>query len=330
MRALVTGGGGFLGTALCRRLRERGDEVTSISRGLHPHLRKLGVITLRGDLQDVATLTSAAEGQDVVFHVAAKAGVWGSLREFHQTNVVGTKNVIAACRSAGVGRLVHTSSPSVCFDGSDHRMASSNLPYATKFLAHYPASKAEAERLVLGENSPSLVTCALRPHLIFGPGDPHLLPRLVEVARAGKLAIVGDGNNEVTLCFVENAALAHALAADSLTIDSPHAGRAYFIGQERPVRLWDWIHSVLQQLDIAPIERQVSLRVAYTAGALLEAVYRVLPLRGEPRMTRFVATQLATSHSYSMAPARDHFGYREEVGQLEATERTTEWLATCR
>ncbi len=330
MRALVTGGGGFLGTELCRQLRARGDEVASISRGNHPHLRELGVDTLRADLADTQALARAAEGRDVVFHVAAKAGVWGKRSEFFAANVEGTRSVVEACRAAGVPRLLHTSSPSVCFDGTDHIDASNDLPLATEFFAHYPESKAEAERLALEANGDGLAVCALRPHLIFGPGDPHLLPRVVATARAGKLARIGDGANEVTLCYVENAAHAHVLAADALAPDSPHAGRGYFIGQEEPVQLWEWIDELLVRLGVAPVERKMSQGAAYRIGTVLERLHTWLPLPGEPRMTRFVATQLATSHSYSMAPAREAFGYRERVDLREATERTARWLAqTC-
>lgn len=327
MRVLVTGGGGFLGSALCRRLRARGDEVTSISRGDHPHLRQLGVVALRGDLGDAEAMARAAAGQEAVVHAAAKAGVWGRRRDYVETNLRGTRNVIAACRAAGVPRLVHTSSPSVCFDGRDHLRAGPDLPYAARFLAPYPETKAAAEREVLAENSPSLATCALRPHLIFGPGDPHLLPRLVERARAGRLAVVGAGDNEVTLCYVENAAAAHVAALDRLEAGAPHAGRAYFVGQEQPVRLWTWVGDLLRELGLPPVERRLSLRTAYAAGALCELAWRLLPLRGEPPMTRFVATQLATSHSYDMAPAREAFGYEEEVDLAAATRATVEWLA---
>lgn len=322
MRALVTGGGGFLGTALCRLLRERDWEVRSISRGEHAHLAELGVEHRCADLTDLDALTSAAEGRDVVFHVAAKAGVWGRREEYHRINVVGTHNVLAACHAASVPRLVHTSSPSVCFDGTDHVNARNDLPLATSFLAHYPASKAEAEREVLAAGGQGLATCALRPHLIFGPGDPHLLPRLVARARAGRLARVGNGENEVTLCYVENAALAHLQAAERLEPNAPHAGRAYFIGQREPVNLWRWIDELLASLSVAPVKRHLSLRTAYSIGAVLELFWRALPLSGEPPMTRFVATQLATSHSYSMEPATRDFGYTPTVDMAEALRRT--------
>jgi 2-alkyl-3-oxoalkanoate reductase len=326
VKALVTGGGGFLGTALCRELRARDWEVRSISRGAHPHLAELGVEHRCADLADTGALTSAANDRGVVFHVAAMAGVWGRLEDYRRANVVGTLNVLAACREAGVPRLVHTSSPSVCFDGTDHLRAGNDLPLATSFLAHYPATKAEAEREVLAANSPELATCALRPHLIFGPGDPHLLPRLVERARAGRLARVGPGDNEVTLCYVENAALAHVQAAERLEPEAPHAGGAYFVGQREPVRLWEWIDELLGALGIPPVRRRLSLRTAYSLGAVLEGLWRVLRISGEPPMTRFVATQLATSHSYSMEPAERDFGYAPRVEMAEALERTTEKL----
>lgn len=322
MKALVTGGGGFLGTALCRELHARAWEVASLSRNAQPHLAELGVQHIRADLADAAAISAAARDRDVVFHVAAMAGVWGSREDYYRANVVGTKNVLAACRDTGVSRLVHTSSPSVCFDGQDHLNAGNDLPLATRFLAHYPATKAEAERAVLYANSSRLATCALRPHLIFGPGDPHLLPRLVSRARAGRLARVGKGTNEVTLCYVENAALAHVLAAERLEPDAPHAGQAYFIGQEDPVLLWEWIDELLQALDIEPVRRRMPLRVAYSIGAVLESIWRLGRLGGEPPMTRFVATQLATSHSYSMEPARRDFGYEERVSMEAALART--------
>ena len=322
MRALVTGGGGFLGSALCRALIARGHEVSSLARGDYPHLRELGVTTVRADLADAEAVREAAGGCDVVFHVAAKAGVFGKAAEYEVANVTGTENVLAACRAAGVPRLVHTSSPSVCFDGQDHRNAGNDLPRASEFLADYPRTKARAEELVLAANSAELATCALRPHLIFGPGDPHIVPRLVQRARSGRLRVVGDGNNEVTLCYVDNAAHAHVLAGESLAPGAAHAGQAYFIGQEEPVQLWPWINELLGGLGIAPVRRRISQAAAYRLGALLEAIWRTLHLGGEPPMTRFVAAQLATSHSYDMAPARRDFGYRELVSGEEALART--------
>ncbi|TDJ77160.1 MAG: NAD-dependent epimerase/dehydratase family protein [Planctomycetota bacterium] len=322
MKAVVTGGGGFLGRAIVEGLLARGDEVTSISRGAYPELQALGVRTVRADLADAGALRAAIAGADTVFHAAAKAGVWGPRDEYFRTNVEGTRHVIEACRAHGVPRLVYTSSPSVCFDGADHVNAGNDLPYARRFLAHYPASKARAEALVLAANSPELATCALRPHLIFGPRDPHLVPRLLDRAKKGRLAIVGDGTNEVSLTYVDNAANAHLQAAESLAPGARHAGKAYFIGQAQPVALWTWIDELLASQGLGPVTRRVSAQTARRVGAALELAWRALHLPGEPPMTRFVAAQLSTSHTYDLAPARDDFGYREDVSLAEGTRRT--------
>jgi nucleoside-diphosphate-sugar epimerase len=323
VKAVVTGGGGFLGRALVARLLARGDEVTSVARGAYPELERAGVHCVRADLAAPGdALERACAGAEVVFHCAAKAGVWGPRAEYFAANVEGTRNVLAACRRAGVSRLVHTSSPSVCFDGADHRRASNDLPHATRFRAHYPASKARAEAEVLRANAGALATCALRPHLVFGPGDPHILPRLIARARAGALRIIGSGGNEVSLTYVDNAAAAHVAAADRLAPGAPHAGRAYFVCQAEPVRLWSWINELLVALGIEPVTRRLPYPAAYALGATFELAWHALRRAGEPPLTRFVAAQLARSHSYDLAPARADFGYVEEVDLAEATRRT--------
>ncbi len=319
---LVTGGAGFVGRAVVEALRAEGLGVTSASRGEHAELRALGARTVAMDLGDPDSVDAAVAGHHTVFHVAALTGVWGKVADYERTNVAGTRNLLAACRKHGVKRLVYTSSPSVCFDGADHRRAKNDLPYAREFLCAYPRTKAEAERLVLAANGDGgLATCALRPHLVFGPRDPHLVPRLLDRARKGRLAIVGGGANEVSLTYVDNAAAAHLDAARTLAPDAPHAGRAYFVAQEEPVQLWEWIDELLRAAGVPPVKRRVPAGAAYGAGAVLELVWRSLRLRGEPPMTRFVARQLATSHSYDLEPARRDFGYRERVDMNEATRR---------
>ena len=326
MRAFVTGGGGFLGGAIVRLLRARGDEVTSYSRGEYPELEALGVKHVRGDLGDLKLLLDSLRSHDTVFHVAAKAGIALGREAFWSANVDGTRNVLAGALESGVERLVFTSSPSVCFDGRGHTNASNDLPYSTRFLAPYPESKAAAERMVLAANGRSaLATCALRPHLVFGPGDPHLLPRLIERGRAGKLAIVGKGTNEVSLTYIENAAHAHLDAADRLTRSAPHAGKAYFVAQKEPVALWTWINDLFGSLGIPPVTRKVPMPLAYAAGMWLENLAKP---DVEARMTRFLALQLATSHSYDLGPAERDFGYVERVSMSEATRITVESLRT--
>jgi nucleoside-diphosphate-sugar epimerase len=321
MRVLVTGGGGFLGRAIVTALQARGHEVSSGSRGTYPELADCGVATIQLDLADEAATAAAVAEHDAVIHTAALTGIWGPREDFFKTNVDGTRNVISGCLKHGVSRLVYTSSPSVCFDGRGHRAAKNDLPYAKRYLCAYPETKAIAERLVLKANGRSLATCALRPHLIFGPRDPHLIPRLIERARKGRLAIVGDGTNEVSLTFVENAAAAHVDALEALEADAAHAGRAYFLGQKEPVRLWDWIGELFERVGVPPVTRRVPKRVAYVGGAVLELVWNLFSRAGEPPMTRFVASQLAVDHSYDLGPAERDFGYRERVDLALATDR---------
>ncbi|MEM7519154.1 MAG: NAD-dependent epimerase/dehydratase family protein, partial [Planctomycetota bacterium] len=329
MKVLVTGGGGFLGSAIVRRLVERGDEVTSFSRSYYQSLADLGVRQVRGYLGEEADVMRALEGAELCFHVAAKAGIWGPAEEYERTNVRGTRNVVAGCIEHDVKRLVLTSSPSVCFSGDDHVNASNDLPYARDYHCDYPRTKAESEKFVLASNGRrELATCALRPHLIFGPGDPHLLPRLVQRAKERKLRIVGSGKNEVTLCYVENAAHAHLLAGDALHLEAKHAGRAYFIGQEQPVALWPWVGELLQRVGAPPLPKlRVPEGLARFLGAQLEKRWRARDLPGEPPMTRFVAAQLARSHSYDMTPAKQDFGYSEIVSMEEAISRAIEDLS---
>jgi nucleoside-diphosphate-sugar epimerase len=326
MKCLVTGGGGFLGLAVVRRLRARGDEVVSYSRSRHAGVEELGARCELGDVADVAALARALRGVECVFHVAAKAGVWGTWSEYARTNVIGTTAVVAASVGARVPRLVFTSSPSVCFDGRDHLDASNDLPYATRFLAHYPHSKMLAEKHVLSWNGRGIATTALRPHLIVGPGDPHLLTRVATRAREGQLRVVGDGRNRVSLTDVENAAQAHLDAADALRPDAPHAGRAYFVAQSESVELWPWLADVLTRSGLPAPGGPVPLALARAAGIVGESWWKLTHRAGEPPMTRFVALQLARSHTYDLGPAQRDLGYRERISTRAMTSRAVEWL----
>lgn len=330
MRVLVTGGGGFLGLAVVKELLARGHAVTSISRGTYAAHDELDIETAQVDLADTEAVAAACADHDAVVHCAAKTGIWGPRADYVSANVVGTRNVIEACLRHGIERLVHTSSPSVCFDGKGHRNAKNDLPYPERHLCHYPDTKAVAERFVLASNGKgpnrALATCAIRPHLVFGPGDPHLVPRLIERARAGKLRLVGDGQNEVSLTYVDNAAAAHVDALERLEPEAPHAGRAYFLGQSESVQLWTWIRDLLTALGEPAPRARVPLKVAYAAGGLCELIWNALGKESDPPMTRFVAAQLATDHSYDLEPAQRDFGYEERVSLSEGTRRVIEAL----
>lgn len=323
MHALVTGGNGFLGLYIVEQLRARGETVRVLSRRPHPRLGEVGAEWKAGDVRDAAVVNAACRNVDVVFHVAAVPGVWGAWEMFHGINTLGTQNVIDACRASGVPRLIYTSSPSVVFDGRDHVDADESLPYATEWLCHYPHSKALAEQAVLAANSPALATAALRPHLIWGPRDNHLIPRLIARARSGRLRRVGDGTNVISMSYVENAAAAHLQAADALAPGSAVAGQAYFINEPEPVNLWDWVDELLGIAGLPPVRKRISARAAWRVGAVMEGIWRTLRLKSEPPMTRFLASQLSGSHSYSIAKAHRAFGYRPLVSVDEGMRRIT-------
>jgi 2-alkyl-3-oxoalkanoate reductase len=327
MKALVTGGGGFLGSAIVRQLRARGDEAISFSRGAYPELAELGVEQRRGDLADLKALTEAAGGCDIVFHVAAKAGIWGSFEEYRQANLVGTENVIAACRANSISRLVYTGSPSVVFDGSDVEGSNESLPYPRHFEAHYPHTKALAEQAVLAANSATLATVSLRPHLIWGPGDNHLVPRIVAKARAGKLRRIGQRPCLVDTVYVDNAARAHLNAADRLAPGAPPAGKAYFISNGEPLPLWEMVNRILAAAGLPPETRCVSPALALAAGTLCERIWSLLRLSSEPPMTRFVAQELATAHWFDISAARSELGYTPSVSIDEGLKRLATWFA---
>jgi nucleoside-diphosphate-sugar epimerase len=342
---LVTGGTGFLGRRIVERLIEQGRDVTVLTRRPAPDLQKRGVRLVTADLSDPEKVRSACRGVETVFHVAAKVGVWGRYNDYFRTNVLGTRAVLEGCRTHGVRRLVHTSTPSVVYDGRAFAGADESLPLTSRCSAAYPLTKAIAEREVLAANSPELSTVALRPHLMWGVGDPYLVPRIIAQARAGHLRIVGSGRNRVDLLHVDNAVDAHLLAelalSKSLNPDlnsqdsSPAspitpsetcnvirykpteprsvAGKPYFITNGEPVVLWDWINDLLRSLGIPPLTKRRSLAVATVVGGICEAFWRVLPLAGEPPMTRFVAKELAIDHWFDISAARRDLGYSPRV-----------------
>ncbi|KGM51272.1 3-beta hydroxysteroid dehydrogenase [Lysobacter concretionis Ko07 = DSM 16239] len=323
MKILVTGGGGFLGQALCRGLRGRGHEVVSFNRGHYPALDALGVAQVQGDLAERDAVVAAAQGCEAIFHNAAKAGAWGPYVDYHRANVLGTRHVLDACRTHGIGRLVYTSSPSVTHRAT-HPVeggTADTVPYGEGFKAPYATTKMIAEQEVLAANDASLATVALRPRLIWGVGDNQLLPRLVERAKAGRLRLVGDGNHLVDTTYIDNAAQAHFDAFEHLAPGAVCAGRAYFISNGEPRTMRETINGLLAAVDAPPVDKTLPFGLAYAVGVVCEGLWRALPLAGEPPMTRFLAEQLATTHWYDMAPATRDFGYRPAIGFDEGLAR---------
>ncbi|MDR1076319.1 MAG: NAD-dependent epimerase/dehydratase family protein [Xanthomonadaceae bacterium] len=323
MKILVTGGGGFLGRALCRGLLERGHKVVTLQRRHYPALDALGVGQIQGDLADRNAVMHAVRGVDAVFHNGAKAGAFGSYDSYHQANVVGTENVLAACRMHGVSRLIYTSTPSVTHQAG-HPVESGtaqDVPYATEFKAPYAETKTIAEKMALAANDSDLAVVALRPRLIWGPGDQQLLPRIVERAKAGRMRIVGDGANRVDTTYIDNAAQAHFDAFERLVPGAACAGKAYFISNGEPWPMKDLINALVQAVGAPAVNRHLSFKTAYRLGTVCEKLWPLLHLRGEPPMTRFLAEQLCTPHWYSMAPAKRDFGYAPSVTMEEGLRR---------
>jgi len=279
---------------------------------------------VRGDVRDPDAVTKACEGIEAVFHTAAIPGIWGSWKLYHSINTLGTQNVIEACRKQGVPKLIYTSSPSVIYDNASHINVDESREYPDEksYLCHYPHSKALAEKAVLKANGDNGVsTVALRPHLLWGPRDNHLIPILIHRAKTGRLWRVGDGTNLISISYVENAARAHLQAADALSPGSPVAGEAYFLAKQDPVNMWDWIDELLKRAGVPPVKNVLSAGTARRFGAVLEAVYTLFPFLGDPPMTRFLALQLSCSHSYDISKARRDFGYDPKVSFEEGMRR---------
>ena len=258
----------------------------------------------------------------IVHHVAGIAGIWGRWRDYYRVNTLATEKLLAIGRRAGVERFIYTSSPSVTFAAEDQIGIDESAPYASKWLCHYPRSKALAEMAVLAaDQAGEMRSCALRPHLIWGPGDRHLVGRLIERSRRGRLRRVGDGENLIDMIYIDNAADAHLQAADALGPGGAACGQAYFISQGQPVNCWEWIDQLLALAGQPPVTRSISRGRAWRIGWCCEAVYRALGIVSEPPMTRFLAAQLGTSHYFDIGRAERDFGFRPRVSSEEGMRR---------
>lgn len=323
MKVLVTGGSGFLGLALCRALLAQGHQVSSYQRHFSAALKRLGVRQVLGALNDADKLGEAMQNQDAVLHNAAKASGWGAWDDYYQTNVIGTQCIIAGCLQLGIRKLVYTSTPSVVHDG--HKPVAggneANTPYASRFTAHYPHTKMLAERALLAANSDALATVALRPRLIWGPGDTQLLPRLVARARAGRLRFIGDGGNKMDCTYIDNVVQAHLLALQRVEPGAACAGKAYFISNGEPKPIREIVNGLLAAAEAPLVSKALPFRLAYALGVVCEGIWRIARLDGEPPMTRFLAEQLSTAHWYDCSAARRDLGYVPDVSFAEGLLR---------
>jgi nucleoside-diphosphate-sugar epimerase len=326
-RVLVTGGGGFLGKAIIKRLLSHTADIRSLSRNLYPELDRLGVTQIRGDISDETAVDEACRERDLVFHAAAKTGIWGRYQDFYDTNVAGTHHVVTACHRHDIPYLVHTSSPSVVYHDDDDIMGVDEAaPYPERYQTYYQETKALAEKVVIHAADASLNTIVLRPHLIWGPGDTQFVPRIIQ--RAGALRRVGNGKNRIDTTFIDNAAQAHVLAAEKLAGNRNLSGKIYFISQGEPVFLWDMVNHILLSAGKKPVTKSIPKGLAYAVGYIMEMIYKGFHIRSEPGMTRFLANELARHHWFDISAARRDLGYEPEVSMADGLKQLKDWMKT--
>lgn len=320
MRVLVTGGGGFLGQAICRQLLARGDEPIAFQRSAATALSGTGIEERRGDISRPGDVLSAAQGCEAIIHTAGKAGAWGDPALYRAINVDGTRHVLDACAELGIERLVFTSSPSVAHGGGDIEGGDESLPYPEHYAAPYPETKAAAEKMVMAASGKQLKTVSLRPHLVWGPGDNHLLPRLVERARQGPLKLPG-ADKLIDTVFIENAAQAHLLALAALDSNPACFGKTYFISNDEPWPQAKIIAALLEAVGVDAQIKTIPASVAKLAGAMAERWWRLRQRDDEPPVTRWSAEQLATAHWYNISAAKRDLGYKPRVSMEEGLQR---------
>ena len=329
MKVLITGGLGFIGHSIVQKLVHQGHEVHALGRTAYPSKDKL-IPGLQYHVHDLSQSVLSPDwlmGTETIFHVAAKAGVGGKYADYFHANVLSTENLLHAAKQCGVRRFIYTSTPSVVFAKSSICNGNESLPYSTENFSPYATTKALAEKCVLDADDPSgMRTIALRPHLVWGSGDPHLLPRVIARHRAGKFKIVGDGTNKVDLTHIENVVHAHLCAFDAMIADASLGGRKYFIGQEEPVPLWPWLNQIFLEIGLPTLDRSISFKTAYHLGQGIEKIWDIFRLKKDPPMTRFIACQLAQDHWFSSQAARNDLNYRPIISMSQAMEKTLPWL----
>ncbi|MER5753624.1 NAD-dependent epimerase/dehydratase family protein [Streptomyces sp. NPDC002088] len=323
MNVLVTGGSGFLGQEICRQLTDRGMRTSSLSRRPSPALKRLGVQQHLGDLTDPAAVSRAVAACDAVIHNAALAGVSGPPQPYWATNVVGTHHVIEQCRAHQVHTLIYTSTASVVFQPGGLEGANEDLPYPRRHLAAYTHTKAHAEALVLAAHSPELATVSLRPHIIWGPGDPHFVPALARAVRAGRLLMPGEGGNLIDTTHVRTAAHAHLLALDRLQQPQQAGGRAYFIGQGDPRSLREIALRFLHAAGISARWCTVPPRLATAAAAASEAYLRMTRSPRTHALSRLLVAELLHPHHFDLTAARHHLQFEPPIGFDDGLDELT-------
>ncbi len=328
MKVLVTGASSLIGAGVVEALAARGDVVTCLQRSRSTRLGEGSAVTQHlGDIRDRDVVMAAADGCEAIVHVAAKVGVVGDWEEYRSINVDGTDNVIRAATGQNIGRVVHVSSPSVAHGGEPIVGGGADAPVLGRRRAWYPESKAMAEILALGAASEELGVVAVRPHLVWGPGDTQLVGRIVDRARAGRLALVGGGRALVDTTYIDNAVAALIAALDAVSPEARCSGRAYVVSNGEPRMIRELVEGICRAAGVPFEPREVSLRVGRRVGAAVERLWPMVRRDEEPPMTQFLAEQLGTAHWFDPRPARDDLGYRPIVSIDEGLRRLGVWFA---
>lgn len=326
MNVLVTGGGGFIGMALIKRLNAEGHRVTSYSRREYPLHWALGISSIQADITNLESLEEACKDKDIVFHLAAKVGIWGKYDEYYATNVTGTSNIIKASRKQGVKGIVFTSASGVVFDGSDLEGIDETYPYPEKHGSHYTATKAMAEKMIIDANSDRLRTISLRPHLVWGPYDSHLIPGILRRASSGRLRRIGNKEHFIDTTYIDNMVDSLILAAKALESNSDATGRNFFITNGEPARVWDFVNSIIQIAGHGPVQKKIPEKVAMTAAGFAEWSHKFFNIHSEPFMTRFAIRELCTNHWFDITSAKEVLGYEPRVSYAEGFKHLKEYL----
>jgi nucleoside-diphosphate-sugar epimerase len=316
--AFVTGGSGFIGGALIRRLRTDGWEVRALARSDRSaaRLEDLGAEAVRGDLDDPASIRTGAEGCELAFHAAASTAEWGPWEEFERINVRGTRYAIDGCRDAGVRRFVHVGTEAALLAGQPLINVDETAPLRPDSKGHYPASKAMAERAVLEASGSGLETVVVRPRFVWGPGDTTVLPTLIEMIEAGRFAWVDGGRHLTSTTYIDNAVEGLCLGAER-----GRAGEAYFVTDGDPVVFRDFVGELVRTRGVEPPKRSIPGAVARAGAAICEGAWRALPLNGPPPLSRVPIWLSSLETTIDISKARSELGYEPIISIAEGLRR---------
>jgi nucleoside-diphosphate-sugar epimerase len=327
VKVLVTGTGSLLLGGVASELLRRGDEVVCLQRRPAAFMGHQNAHEVLADICNSDAVALAAKGCDAIIHGAARVGVVGSQKEFYDTNVHGTENILRAAEQQSISRLVFVSTPSVAHTGDSLVGAPASQAEIGRSRSYYAESKAIAERTVLNARNSQLAVVAIRPHLVWGPGDTQLVGRIVERAKSGRLAVVGTGNALVDSTYIDNAISAHIAALDALHIGSSCDGKAYVVSNGEPRTVNELMRSMCESAGVPFEPRHLSLTLGIRLGSLVERLWPLMQ-SSEPPITRFIAEQLGTAHWFDQRVVHNDLKWAPSVTLDEGFKQLTQWFAS--